>query len=447
MMNTHHKHKRGSVIMVVLWTIGIAALVTTAVQISSFRQASIGRESLQRIEARWAARAGVEQIMAVMADHTERPVRDDAFAMVRDMEFVSIGDLMGASYDVRHHAEGRDFYGPMDEHSKMNVNTANIATLMLLEDMWLDIADAIVAWMTEEDEMGAMGTFSVGRDYYLSLNPPYEPRFDRFQNIAELELVAGVWPRYLRGEDWNLNGRLDPNENNGGATFPPDNADGVLDAGWSAFLTATSVRGGATVSGEPRLYLADAKIAEVMERLGVDERQAKALIRFGRNSDSQLEQLLVYPITNIDNSGVASDQVYNIEIEPLTEQQHRAVFEELTVSNPVNREPGLMNINTVSSVFLRDLLELYGADPIVAEEILYLRDSRPEGITSMLDLRAIPEMSDELLIQLGGLMATRSNVYMISSKGRSWGIGAEVEIVAVVDRSTLPVRIIEYREQ
>lgn len=437
-------NRRASVIMVVLWAIAIAALVTAGVQVTSFRQASIGRESLQRIEARWAARAGIEQVISVMAIHTEDPYEDDAFAMVRDMELVSVGDTLGASYDIRHHVDGRDFYGPIDEHSKMNVNTANIATLMLLEDMWLDIADAIVAWMSSEEEASA---FSVGRDYYLSLNPPYEPRFDRFQNIAELELVAGVWPKALRGEDWNLNGRLDPNEDNGGATFPLDNGDGVLNAGWSAFLTATSVSGGATASGQPRLYLSEAKIAEVMERIGVDERQAKALIRFGRNEESKLEQLLVYPITNIDNSGVASSQVYNQEIEPLNEQQHRAVFDELTVNDPLDRLPGKMNINTVSPVLLRDLLELYGADPFVADEILFLRDSRAEGITSMLELRNIPELSDEMLVQLAEMFSTHSNVFTISSKGRSWGIGAEVEIVAVVDRSTLPVRILEYREQ
>lgn len=443
MMNTTPR-KRGTVIIVVLWTIAVAALITTAVQLSSFRQATVGRETLQRVESRWAARAGVEQILSVMASHTERPVPEDAFAMVREMEQVSAGELLGAIYDIRHHANGHDLYGPMDEHSKMNVNSANIATLMLLDNMWLDIADAIVAWMSDDESASA---FSVTRDYYLSLYPPYEPRNGRYQNIAELELVAGVWPKYLRGEDWNLNARLDPNENDNGMTFPPDDGDGELDAGWSAYLSATSVAGGATASGLPRLHLARATIAEVQERLGVDERQAKALIRFGRNSDSKLEQLLIYPITNIDAGGVASSNVYNPELVPLTEEQHRAIFDELMVVDPLDREPGKMNINTVSPRLLRDLLELYGFDPVVAEEILYMRDSRPEGIVSMQELSSIAELTDEMLMQLGSLMDTRSSVYTISSKGRSLGIGVEVEIVAVVDRSTLPIRILEYREQ
>ena len=37
-------------------------------------------------------------------------------------------------------------------------------------------------------------------------------------------------PEFVRGEDWNLNGRLDPNEDDGDISYPPDNSDGKLDA-------------------------------------------------------------------------------------------------------------------------------------------------------------------------------------------------------------------------
>jgi len=38
------------------------------------------------------------------------------------------------------------------------------------------------------------------------------------------------------------------------------------------------------------------------------------------------------------------------------------------------------------------------------------------------------------------------NVYTISSRGRAESTGLEVEILATVDRSSLPLRILEYRE-
>lgn len=437
--------RRGSVIMIVLWTLAIAAIVTSAIQLSAQRQASLGREVLERAQARWAARGGVEYTIAVMTDHTLRPVPDDAFAMVRDMEAVAFGDVIGASYDIRHHADGRDWFGPLDEHSRLNINRANMGHLMLLDDMWLDIADAILEWTDEEHEAEGMG---VGRNYYLSLTPPYLPRNGPYQNIHEMELVAGVWPKYLRGEDWNMNNRLDSNENDGGALFPPDNSDGRLEAGWSAYLTAHSIDAGATSSGLPRIYLPRAKIAEVIERLGVEELQAKALIRYGRNtSNTSLTPLLFQPITNIDAQGALSQAPYNPDLPPLTDEQIQMAMDEFSMQRHYERDAGRMNLNTVDPQYLRDLLELYGADPFVADEILFLRDSRPEGITSLLELREIPEISDDLLEQMTQMFTTRSNVYTISSRGRSWSTGTEVEIIAVVDRSTVPVQILEYREQ
>jgi len=42
---------------------------------------------------------------------------------------------------------------------------------------------------------------------------------------------------------------------------------------------------------------------------------------------------------------------------------------------------------------------------------------------------------------------TRSSVFTISSKGTAKASQVEQEIIVVVDRSTLPVTILEYREQ
>jgi len=443
-MRSARDPRRGTVVVVVLWSIAVAAIIVGAVQMLSYRQAALGRETLERVQARWAARAGLEHTISVMEFHTQFPEPHDAFAMPDDMARVAVGETIGASYDIRHHVRGRDIYGPMDEHARLNINAANMAHLMLLDNMWLDIAEAIISWRNPDFDHEGLG---VTRDYYLSMNPPYEPRQADYQNIAELELVAGVWPRYLRGEDWNLNNRLDPNENDGGAMFPPDQQDDYLDAGWSAYLTAYSVADGATGSGLPRLYLPDALIEEVMNRIGVDEIQARALIRFGRRNEDPLAALLMTPISYIGANGERLAQPYNPELPDLTQQQLAALLHELTMHEPSERRPGKININTVDPDFLRDLLELLGADMIVADEILFLRDSRPEGIASLAELVDIPEMSESLLLQLAEMFTTMSNVYTISARGRSHGTGLEHEMIVVVDRSTVPARIIEYREQ
>ena len=56
-------------------------------------------------------------------------------------------------------------------------------------------------------------------------------------------------------------------------------------------------------------------------------------------------------------------------------------------------------------------------------------------------------MTDEKLLEMAQNFTTRSNVYTITSRGRSGASGREVEIVVVVDRSTVPVKILEYREE
>ena len=92
-----------------------------------------------------------------------------------------------------------------------------------------------------------------------------------------MELIAGLEPDDIRGEDWNLNNRLDDNENDGEGSLPEDEPDDVLDGGWAAYLTASSVADGATATGLPRLYFAATTAEELQERIGLEPAQASML--------------------------------------------------------------------------------------------------------------------------------------------------------------------------
>ena len=446
-----HPSRRGSVVVVVLWTISLAAVITTAIQLVGYRQAAMGRDVAARIQARWAARAGIERTIAVMADHTVLPVPSDAFAMIADMEYVYAGNVGNADYSILHNAEGPEAWrGPIDEHSKFNINLNQRGVMLeFFPDMTLDTVVAINDWIDADDEASELGA---ERDWYLNRASPYEPRNGPLRHIGELELVAGVWPKYLRGEDWNLNARLDPNEDDGERSWPPDDPDQELDAGWSAYLTTYSRRDGATASGLPRLRLSEATREELQMRIGVDEAQADALIAFGLTG-VELETLLT---TSLDTFARQQQQQQQLQrrvgqaapprVTALTDEQLAAAFSELTMRDPEVRRPGKLNINTVPADLLRFLVTSLGADEVIAEEIIYMRSGRPEGITSIVNLREIPELTDTLLLTIARLMDTTSNVYTICSRGRSAATGAEVEIIVVVDRSTVPVRILEYRE-
>ncbi|HMN95608.1 MAG TPA: type II secretion system protein GspK [Phycisphaerales bacterium] len=453
----------------VIWALAIAAVTVAAVQVASYRHAVVSRDVLGRIQARWAARAGIEETIAVMESHTDDPDVRDAFAMVRDLEAdgVALGWLETGSWDIRHSLDGVEWAGPMDEHAKLNINLAPITALNNLPGMPIDVPASIMDWRDPDDEPSLLGAESA---YYRNLRFGYLPRNGDFRSIAELELVAGAQPKYVRGEDWNLNGRLDPNEDDGQETFPPDNADGKLDAGWSGYLTAYSRTRPLGLRGEPWLELRTAEPTDIQSRLGVDEAQANALKTWAAQPTARLETLLTTELGALSGTGGAgaaqgggqqatrggrsrgggqqqaggrgAQQVNTVP--PLTTQQLRTIFQEATLERePATQRPGRMNINTVPAKLLRDVLEL---DSRIVDGIVRLRDGRPEGITSVADLKEIRDIEPGVMTSIASIFDTSSSVYSIASRGRSLAGNVEVEVFVVVDRSTSPVRILEYRE-
>lgn len=426
--------KRGSVIVLSLWALGIAAIVTSSIQVFSHRQSLLGIEVHDRIQARWAARAGIESSIAAMADHTARPVPNNAFALVDNLDYVAKGEAGKATWDIRHHIEGKDWTGPMDEHAKFNINSENNAAFQLVIDEILafGVMESILDWIDSDDEPRNLG---VERDYYLGLETSYEPRNGLLQSIAELELIAGVMPDDVRGEDWDLDFRLDANEDDGGESLPWDEPDKYLEGGWASLLTTSSVEGGGTESGYARLNLARENAQTLQLRLGIEPAQADALLAFGASATS-LSTLLTQTLRSIsgDAEGVTN----------LTDDQLRLIFAETCLFHPHEAPPGKLNINTVSPTIL---YRLFPDNSRLVEELIYLRNNSAGGISSPVDYLEIPGIEPTMIDFIYALFDTRSNVFTISSLGKVEGSSVEQEIIVIVDRSTLPVTILEYREQ
>ncbi len=465
--------RRGSAVLVVMWALAIAAITLSSVQLLGYRQATLGQQALGRVQARWAARGGIEYAIAVMAYHTEYPVPDDAAAMVRELDHVALGDFEAggrviASWDIRHHADGRDWFGPMDEHSRININAtlADPSLLVAFDDMTPDIVDASLDWMDADEEPRPLGA---EKYYYQGIQTiPYQPRNAAMRNPLELELVAGIWPEHMRGEDWNFNNRLDDNENDGDRTWPVDDPDGQLECGWAAYLTTYSARGGPAASGQPRIYLRQATPEELMERLGVDETLASQIVAWGRGQQNTFEALLLSYAQpeaasaqgggsrrrggrsgGVQDPGQQQGQgqgqgQQQAQTPQLSREQLVTLLAETTLEQPGVRAPGKLNVNSVSEELLE---KMFFTKEHLVDEIVFAR-SRPGGITSMVDVADIPAFRDDIqsLQYVLRNMDVTSNVYTITSRGRAWAGGVEVEIVAAVDRSSLPVVILEYRE-
>jgi DNA uptake protein ComE-like DNA-binding protein len=239
-------------------------------------------------------------MIAIMEFHLQNADPNDPMAVVRDMEAHAVGETATGSWDIRHFLDGIQWAGPMDEGAKLNINVASRLALTNLPGMTPDVVDAIIDWRDENDEVEGLGA---ERDYYSNRSLGYRPRNGNFRSLAELELVAGAWPDNVRGEDWNLNGRLDPNEDDGPRTFPNDKPDGKLDGGWSQYLTAFSKQSPVSTSGEDKLPLKGSDEEGLTKRLAISAEQARALIAYGNQPNARPENLLITPLSQVAATG------------------------------------------------------------------------------------------------------------------------------------------------
>ncbi len=456
--------RRGFATMIVLWVVGISVILMAAVESASYRQAAAGREAVAQVRAHWAARAGVEMAIARIEESTLNPDTQNAYALTDELAAGSDGVLGRAgagqaAYRVSYMDGGVEHLGAFDAHSRININTMTADDLILLPGMTEDIADAILDWIDSDDDPHPLGAED---SYYQSSAYPYKPRNAPMRSLAELELIPGVTPTMVRGEDWNMNGRLDPNEDDGDASWPPDNADGKLDAGWSGIVTTASRDGGLSASGKARLDLATATPEEIVQRLHVTTDQADVISEYGQAQGATMGGFIQRDLNRLVTPQAFSSS--SSQADALTRDQLATLFDEAQIgasssgassgssaaasagvssTNPSAPSlPGKLNINTCPAEALQYLPEL---DPALADAIIAARESRPNGFSSIVELLDVPGMTRGRVARISGFLDVRSNVYVVSSRGRDSATGIEVELVATIDRSALPVMVRELR--
>ncbi len=431
----------------VLWAVVLVAIVLGAIQVYALRQSVDARRQVARVRALWAARAGVEAQVAALTAATLSPDAQSPLTVQSDLEAAASGELQLARYDIQHEVPTGRLPGPADAHAKININTATREDLLLLPDMDESIADAILDWIDSDDDTREFGAES---GQYLGMRYPYLPRNAPFRSIQELELVVGVRPEFVRGEDWNLNGVLDPNEDDGDASWPPDNADGKLDAGWSGWLTAESESGpGWALSGQPRLDLTSANETDLQNRLGVDASQAQAILQAVQvNSELTLKDFIGTSLGDlaVGATGGASATLLSGQsaVADLTRDQLKALLDEAWIGDPgapddpAKVNTGKININTIDEDTLQYVSRLSTAqiDALIVE-----RQSRQGGFASLTDLLDVPSISQQTLAELYDVFDVRSNTFVVSSRGIDTGTGLQVEVVATISRVRLPVEI------
>ncbi len=254
----------GSVLIVVLWAcVGLVsiALLFGHSMLMSYRGADndlAGRQADQAIEgaARYAE--------SLLGNPTMPGVLPEASTYKG--EAVPVGEatfwIFGTPADTLAGTAGE--YGFVDEAAKLNINTATLEMLKALPGMTEEFAAAIIDWRDTDDDVTPGGAESSA---YAQKKPACKAKNAPFESVGELALVNGATREILYGEDANLNGALDPNEDDSGTNLPADNGDGKLDGGILSYVTVFSREPNKQADGTARINISQPPPNEALRTL------------------------------------------------------------------------------------------------------------------------------------------------------------------------------------
>jgi type II secretory pathway component PulK len=277
-------------------------------------------------------------------------------------------------------------YGPTDEAGKINLNSASLEALLKLPGMTAELAASIIDWRDEDEEISPGGAES---EYYLLLDEPYNCKNAPLETVEEVLLIKGASEEVFYGEDTNINGILDDNENDADASEPPDNRNGRLDPGFYDYVTVYSVEPNTDISGGQRINVTNMRnIGELgtkIRELVGDDRffQVMDNIRSGRGARNIID--FYY------RSGLEID-----EFEQIADSLTTTDAEDL---------PGLVNVNTAPKEVLMCLPGLEESD---AEALVSYRKSN-DGLESIAWVTKV--LDEEKAVAVGGAITTRSFQY------------------------------------
>ena len=156
--------------------------------------------------------------------------------------------------------------------------------LMALPGMTVEIADAILDWLDDDDESREFGAEV---DYYSSLMPPYAAKNGPLETVEELLLVRGVTPQLLFGCDVNRNGMVDLDE-----MVLAGQLGDLPQRGWSAYLTLHSKEQNINMFGEPRIDLNGDDLQTLYDSLSLifPEEWVKFIIAYRQSGPYESEE-------------------------------------------------------------------------------------------------------------------------------------------------------------
>jgi competence ComEA-like helix-hairpin-helix protein len=453
------KKASGSILVALLWCLTLLAVLVVGLLYTARTDLTMVKNYGDQIQAHYLALAGLEKAKALLyheAAERKQSAQNHTGALYnspenfRDVKF-GRGQFRVVRQDSRDEG-GQLLYGISDEESRLNVNHCSPEELMKLFGMTPEIAAAINDWRDGDSSASPGGA---EREYYSSLRPPYVPRDDRIQTARELLLVRGITAELLMGEDTNLNGLLDPEENDGDLSLPSDNSDSILDGGWAGVFSFESKVRNQNAAGQERIDVQTADESQLRTIPGITTEIAKAIVSYrGQNRMENIADLLDVaamtpqpgqsgqPAPGGRQSGGSREGGGQPTGPKLISEELFLEIADDVCTSPETARRGLVNINTASAVVLACLP---GISEELARAIISYRESA--GFFPNIGwLLKVPGMNRELFKQVAPKVCPRSETFRIVSEGKVGSSGARKRLEMIVQLGASRIDTISYRE-
>lgn len=475
---------KGSILIAILWCVALLSLIVVSVLHTSRIDLMTQKNYGDRIQAHYLALAGIEKAKALLYQNAHDRSRNgknhtgELYNSPDDFRDVALGRGKFRVFRRGRQDEGGGLiYGVSDEESRLNVNDATINELTNLDQMTAYIAGAIMDWRGSGQNQATNGA---NADYYMSLQPPYQPRNGPFETIRELLMVRGVTRDLLFGKDTHENGLLPPAGDSEDDSLSTDGSSADADGGWAGIMTIASTDKNVTAGGQDRVNVQTADQTALTGVRGITPAIANAIISYrGQNQLQSIADLLDVTAANNQNqsgqnqsansnagsdSNSNSDQSNSDQSSPTSQSTSDAsnansgdsssnqkvinrdllidIADEVSTTDSDQDLTGIINVNTAG---LDVMTCLPGVDRQLAQAIISYRQSSG-FFANTAELLRVDGMTPDIFKQVAPLVSARSETYRILSEGKVNSTGARQRIQEIVHVGLTDVSTLSYRE-
>ena len=435
--------RSGMVLYAVLVITATTAMIAASIMFRMRAEVAASSSYVRADQAWSAAFSGITHASAVLAqppseggNYDNPDLYENQFVCTDDGD-----DWYFTIYAYNDQDEDTVRYGVTDTASRINVNTASRKTLEALPDMTAELVDCLIDYRDADSEPQENGA---EEEYYSQLAHPYAIRNGNLLSVEELLLVKGFDGTLVYGEDANLNGLLDANEDDGEESHPDDDGDGVLNRGLLSMLTTVSYARNVDNQNQSRINI-NAKTDSRTLRRAVGRTTAEFIAACNADGKkfSHPSELLKMSYTPKKSGSSGSSKTIYSGVNSADDLA--AVLDKLTISSSKVIASTGLNVNSAAPGALLAVLGEESSD--LVDRIVSLRaDLTPEEKSTTAWLYANDLVGAAKFKTIAPLLTARGFQYRIQVIGYGVKSGRYCVLEAIVDLAQGSPRVLYLRD-